>query len=154
MQTQQKLIAAQVLTVPGGTEYLIEAGFRKRVVEMQEHWCLPPSNPSDRSLTGPKLINGISERGWTRLRVAQRALRGRIDEVAEQAERIERNAEAEAEIERNRKARALDEFHEDRKAREARDAIARERRMQAEHEKEAEAREMSASASPSSYSDM
>ncbi len=149
-------ISRKCLQVPGGTELLIEVGFRTKVVQMQESWALPFASspapllrPLDTSTVYPLTGGGLTRIGWTKLRLAEKALRERKIEVEEQTERVKRNAAAEAEIEKNRKSRALEEFHADREAKarkDARDRKAREELARIEAEQARAEAELAAAA--------
>lgn len=94
-------IAQDVLAIPGGTDFLVQAGFGRRTVEFKAEWYIAPPG-------------FLSEWGWRKLELARKVLRERLGESDWRAEIEKERKIREDEEEKSRVKRALAEAEEDR----------------------------------------
>lgn len=119
-------ISKTVLTVSGGPEYLLEAGFGARTVAFKKEWFIQspqidssnntaaPATSSSSSSTMLSSSRPLSQRQLSRLSCARRVLRERLDESQGRADAAKERLKREEEIEKSRVQRALAEAEEDR----------------------------------------
>ncbi|PWN23660.1 hypothetical protein BCV69DRAFT_279590 [Microstroma glucosiphilum] len=128
-KSENPRLQRSVLSVPGGTDYLLQAGFGTRTVEFKQQWYLhssvqPPSTSSEASpasasaspstSTSTSTVSSGNAQKWRRLQLAHRVLQERLGESEERAVQKREQARREAEVEKNRAARVLQEAQEDR----------------------------------------
>lgn len=130
-KSENPRLQRSVLSVPGGTDYLLQAGFGTRTVEFKQQWYLhssvqPSSTSSEASSTSASATTSASPspstsassansaQKWRRLQLAHRVLQERLGESEDRAVQKREQARREADVEKNRAARVLQEAQEDR----------------------------------------
>lgn len=109
-------ISRDVLAVPGGQDFLVQAGFGRRTVAFKAEWYVAPPG-------------SLSDWGWRKLELASKVLQDRVGESEWRADMERDRKSREEDEEKNRVKRALLEAEEDRQR--VADRVQRERRVRA-----------------------
>lgn len=124
-KSENKRIQSSLLSLSGGSAYLLQAGFGTRTVDFKQEWYISSSmQPPSAS---PSTSSSQDELRWRKLQLASKVIKEKLGDSQDRADRQKERDAIEKEVEKNRAARVLAEAQEDRER--VAQRAARERRI-------------------------